>query len=92
MKIFTVLLFLANLAMSVISKNFTYSAYPPILGIDLGENYSTTAIYLDGEIVILKDKTGDSSIPSVVAFTDERILFGRNALEQVSENKERTIK
>lgn len=46
-----------------------------ILGIDLGTSNSLAAAYVDGQPVIIKSRTGNKKIPSVVYIDDNDVLY-----------------
>ncbi len=52
-----------------------------IVGIDLGTTYSSVAFIKNGEPVVIPDKEGRKSIPSVVLITDEGLYVGHEALK-----------
>ena len=52
----------------------------PILGIDLGTTNSLVAIVKDGAPFVIRDRSGDALVPSVVhASADGTIFVGREA-------------
>lgn len=57
---------------------------PPIIGIDLGTTYSSAAVYLNGEIMVIPNEIGGKSSPSFVSFFngDEK-LIGTFAKERI---------
>lgn len=54
------------------------------VGIDLGTTNSAVAAVVDGRPKILVNIAGESTTPSVVAFTGDKILVGAEAVEQES--------
>jgi molecular chaperone DnaK len=68
------------------------AATAKILGIDLGTTNSCMAVIQDGEISVLKNREGDRTTPSVVAFLrgGER-LVGRTARRQAATNPKETV-
>lgn len=62
-----------------------------IIGIDLGTTNSVSAIWENKDLNIIKDRLGNKTIPSVVAFTDKGMLTGYNAKLQLSKNPSNTI-
>ncbi len=65
---------------------------PPVLGIDLGTFNSCVAIVERGEPVVLADRGGNVTVPSVVALTENRRrLVGRVAKRQAVTNAENTV-
>ncbi|XP_065633868.1 heat shock cognate 70 kDa protein-like [Quercus suber] len=57
----------------------------PAIGIDLGTNYSTVAVWKGGDDPFISD------IPSYVAFTNKERLVGRAAKKQVDKNPKNTV-
>jgi molecular chaperone DnaK len=63
-----------------------------ILGIDLGTTNSCMAVIQDGEITVLKNREGERTTPSVVAFLKGGArLVGRTARRQAATNPRDTI-
>jgi heat shock protein 5 len=63
----------------------------PILGIDLGNVYSTVGVYVDGRVEMIADEQGRRLTPSLVAFTAAGQLVGHAARDQAHENPTNTI-
>ncbi|KAF7244969.1 hypothetical protein EG68_08694 [Paragonimus skrjabini miyazakii] len=61
------------------------------IGIDLGTTYCCTAIHENGSTRVILNEVDKRVTPSVVAFTDEAIVFGDEAKEQASLSPENTI-
>lgn len=62
-----------------------------IIGIDLGTT-NTVAAYLDGgRPVVIPNAEGERLTPSVVGFTGDGYLVGREALKQAVSNHKRTV-
>ena len=61
------------------------------VGIDLGTTNSAVAVLRDGKPVIVPNRHGETSSPSVVAYTAEGALVGQDALAQAATNPENTI-
>ncbi|KAA3672612.1 heat shock 70kDa protein 1/2/6/8 [Paragonimus westermani] len=61
------------------------------IGIDLGTTNSCVARFLTNEVQFVEDISGRRTIPSCVAFTETRRLFGQEALTQTIINPENTI-
>lgn len=63
-----------------------------VIGIDLGTTNSCVSVVENGEPVIIPTRTGNRTMPSVVAFTKngER-LIGEAAKRQAAMNPDRTI-
>ena len=62
-----------------------------IAGIDLGTCNSTISIFNNGVISLVQDPYGNRSIPSMVSFLDDTILYGMDAKNRQYLNPERTI-
>lgn len=62
-----------------------------IIGIDLGTTNTVVAILDNGRPVVVPNAEGENLTPSVVAFTDNGILTGREALRQAVCNPDGTI-
>ena len=62
----------------------------PVIGIDLGTTYSCVGIFRNGSVEIIPNELGNRITPSVVAFTDDR-LVGEAAKNQAALNPKRTI-
>eukprot|EP00906_Rhabdomonas_costata_P012958 RCo018622 len=63
----------------------------PFVGIDLGTTFSVVGTWIDGAVEIIPNELGNRVTPSVVAFTEEEILVGDEALNQQPTNPENTI-
>ena len=62
------------------------------LGIDLGTTKSSVGICINGKIEIIPDKeTRNKFIPSVVSFTENDILIGESAKNNIEKNYKNTI-
>ncbi|MGC9043337.1 MAG: molecular chaperone DnaK [Myxococcota bacterium] len=65
---------------------------PYIVGIDLGTTNSCVAVYKDGQPVVIPNKGGYKTTPSIVAISDnDKRLVGYTAKRQVVTNAEHTI-
>jgi actin-like ATPase involved in cell morphogenesis/Tfp pilus assembly protein PilZ len=63
-----------------------------IIGIDLGTTYTSVAAAKDGRVLILPWKSGERSMPSVVAFPDKNtILVGGEARARITVDPKHTI-
>ena len=68
------------------------STISPAIGIDLGTTFSVVAVcHDDGKIEIIPNKEGNRTTPSYVAFTNDKVLVGENAVVQAVDNPENTI-
>ena len=63
----------------------------PIIGIDLGTNYSCVGVWKDGKVNIIPNDMGQYKNPLYISFTDTDILFGDTAKNQISRNPKNTI-
>jgi molecular chaperone DnaK len=62
-----------------------------IIGIDLGTTNSCVAV-LDGDkVVVIDNKEGKATTPSIVGYTDDEILVGDPAKRQMVTNPESTV-
>jgi heat shock 70kDa protein 1/2/6/8 len=61
------------------------------IGIDLGTTNCVSALWENKDLNIIKDRLGNKTIPSVVAFTEKGMLTGYTAKLQLSKNPLNTI-
>jgi len=61
------------------------------IGIDLGTTFSRVATWHGEDVVLIPNERGEFSTPSVLAFTDDQVLFGDAAAEHACHNMENTI-
>ena len=62
-----------------------------VIGIDFGTSSCQFGFFRDGQVEILKDEFGNDSMPSYVAFTDNRRLIGQEAKDQIAQNPLNTV-
>ncbi|HVH26457.1 MAG TPA: Fe-S protein assembly chaperone HscA [Vicinamibacterales bacterium] len=63
-----------------------------VVGIDLGTTNSLVAYVADGVPVVIRDRTGDALVPSVVSVADDSTVFvGREAERRLLTDPARTI-
>jgi L1 cell adhesion molecule like protein len=61
------------------------------VGFDLGTTYSCVAVYQHDKVEIVSNDQGNRTTPSWVAFTDNEVLIGEAAKNQVNTNPENTV-
>lgn len=61
------------------------------IGIDFGTINSCVEVFRDNGIEIVTNEMGNRMTPSIVAFTDEGILIGDSAKQQIKQNPTNTI-
>ena len=63
-----------------------------ICGIDLGTTNSAVAVVVDGKPIIVADKDGNRTVPSVVSFaTDGTVLVGHDARRRLAKDPANTF-
>jgi len=64
----------------------------PIVGIDLGNTYTSVAVCRDNQISVLRDSSGHQRIATAVAFPDRhQMLVGNVARQQLAHNPDSTV-
>ncbi|ORX43220.1 heat shock protein 70 [Piromyces finnis] len=63
----------------------------PVIGIDLGTNYSRVGIWEKNHVEIIPNELGKRQTRNCVSFTDFERLVGDNAISQLIKNYENTI-
>ena len=62
------------------------------IGIDLGHKDTCIAHYSENKAAIISEKkTGETLMPSLVAYTKKGVITGTEALKQIGRNSENTI-
>ena len=62
-----------------------------IIGIDLGTSFSSVAIYLNNNPIIIPNEMRERIIPSVLCFTDNQVIIGQKAKDLSIKNPSLTI-
>ncbi|KAK8865545.1 hypothetical protein M9Y10_011101 [Tritrichomonas musculus] len=62
-----------------------------VIGIDLGTSYSCVGVFRHNRVDIIPNDMGNLKTPSYVAFTDEELLVGDSAKNQVAMNPTNTV-
>lgn len=63
----------------------------PAIGIDLGTTHTCVGVFQHDKVEIIANDWGKRTTPSCVAFTDNRILVGENAKNEVAVNPANVI-
>ncbi|XP_005038866.1 PREDICTED: heat shock 70 kDa protein 13 isoform X2 [Ficedula albicollis] len=84
---------LALLLASYLAQQYLPMPTPRVIGIDLGTTYCSVGVFLpgSGDVKVIVDESGHSSIPSVVSFTDTGVHVGYEGLELADANPQNTI-
>ncbi|XP_053826256.1 heat shock 70 kDa protein 13 [Vidua macroura] len=84
---------LALLLASYLAQQYLPMPTPRVIGIDLGTTYCSVGVFLpgSGDVRVIADEHGHSSIPSVVSFTDTGVHVGYEGLELADANPQNTI-
>ncbi|NXV08994.1 HSP13 protein, partial [Cettia cetti] len=84
---------LALLLASYLAQQYLPMPTPRVIGIDLGTTYCSVGVFLpgSGDVKVIADENGHSSIPSVVSFTDTGVHVGYEGLELADANPQNTI-
>ena len=61
------------------------------VGIDLGTTNSAIAVLREGKPLMVPNRHGETTTPSVVAYTADGVLVGQDALDQAAANPKNTI-
>ena len=61
------------------------------IGIDLGTTFSCIAVYKDNKIEIIPNELGDSTTPSIVTFSGDKIYSGEETLRIQTKDAKNTI-
>ncbi|NWI85580.1 HSP13 protein, partial [Pitta sordida] len=84
---------LALLLASYLAQQYLPMPTPRVVGIDLGTTYCSVGVFMPGtgEVKVITDQDGHSSIPSVVSFTEGGVSVGYDGLELADANPQNTI-
>ena len=61
------------------------------LGIDLGTTFSCVAFLINNKVEIIPNEIGENITPSLVSFTNDKILVGEQAINQLILNPKKTV-
>ncbi|KAM9321352.1 heat shock 70 kDa protein 13 [Gastrophryne carolinensis] len=84
---------LALLLAGYLAQQYLPMPTPKVIGIDLGTTYCSVGVFQPGtgEVKVIMDEGGHHSIPSIVAFTEQDVYAGYEALELADSNPQNTI-
>ena len=61
------------------------------IGIDLGTTHSCVAVWKNNKVVVIPNDEGERTTPSVVSFTNNELLIGKAAKNQIIRNIQNTV-
>ena len=61
------------------------------IGIDLGTTYSCIGVWRNKKVEIISNPLNNNTTPSMIAFTDKKILIGENAKNRITKNYQNTV-
>ncbi|NXT74866.1 HSP13 protein, partial [Zapornia atra] len=84
---------LALLLAGYLAQQYLPMPTPKVIGVDLGTTYCSVGVFLPGtgQVKVIADQEGHSSIPSVVSFTARDVRVGYDGLELADANPQNTI-
>eukprot|EP00062_Callorhinchus_milii_P020041 gi/632975266/ref/XP_007904136.1/ PREDICTED: heat shock 70 kDa protein 13 isoform X1 [Callorhinchus milii] len=84
---------LALLLAGYLAQQYLPPPKPKVIGVDLGTTYCSVGVFLpgSGRVLVIADKAGRKSLPSVVSFTGREVLAGYAAQELADVNPLNTI-
>jgi heat shock protein 5 len=83
--------FLTLLLGTAFASSSPTQAIRPVIGIDFGTTFSTVAVFHNGTAQVIPNDFGQISTPSIVSFTDGRIVIGEVAIPHLIDNPRNTI-
>ena len=61
------------------------------IGIDLGTTYSCIGVWRNKKVEIISNPFNNNTTPSMIAFTDKKILIGDGAKNRITKNYQNTV-
>uniref|UniRef100_T1J6P4 Heat shock 70 kDa protein 13 n=1 Tax=Strigamia maritima TaxID=126957 RepID=T1J6P4_STRMM len=79
---------LAVLLAGYLAQHYLPPPTPKIVGLDLGTTFSCVAVYqaVTGQVRVIENGYEKKTIPSIIAYTNDEILVGYDALQQAEKN------
>lgn len=67
-------------------------ATSPAIGITIGTTNMSVGVYRNGQVVVIPNEKGERQTPAVIAYTENGIVIGEDAVYQQVSNPENTIR